>query len=124
MNFVNRYFKKFCVLFYRYQNQNRNENQLHKSLIIDGTLQTVLAPSIAITLRFANHQDLDRTATITKIFVCVVLLAVVDANDEFIMVDVSVNGQVSDGGVLGNAEFGNALSKKGWTCYNLPICQQ
>lgn len=39
----------------------------------------------------------------------IVLLAVVNANYEFIMVDVGTNGRVSDGGVLQNTTFGKQL---------------
>lgn len=39
----------------------------------------------------------------------VVLLAVVNANYEFIMVDCGINGSVSDGGVLGYTRFGEKL---------------
>lgn len=36
-------------------------------------------------------------------------MAVVNANYEFIMVDVGTNGRVSDGGVLQNTAFGQQL---------------
>ncbi|CAF4829023.1 unnamed protein product [Pieris macdunnoughi] len=39
----------------------------------------------------------------------IVLMAVVNANYEFIMVDVETNGRVSDGGVLQNTIFGQQL---------------
>lgn len=50
-----------------------------------------------------------------KGFYSIVLLAVVNANKEFIMVDVGINGRISDGGVLFYSKFGelferNALS--------------
>lgn len=47
-----------------------------------------------------------------KKFFSVVLLAVVNSNYEFMMVDVGVNGRISDGGVLGYTDFGRALSSK------------
>jgi hypothetical protein len=47
-----------------------------------------------------------------KNFFSVVLLAVVNANYEFTMVDVGINGRVSDGGVLECTDFGKALSNK------------
>jgi len=38
------------------------------------------------------------------------MMAVVNANCEFIMVDVGINGRISDGGVLSYTAFGRALS--------------
>ena len=42
----------------------------------------------------------------------VVLMAVVNANYEFIMVDVGANGRVSDGGVFANTKFCKQLKEK------------
>src|SRR5688572_9634119 len=41
----------------------------------------------------------------------IVLLAVVNANYEFIFVDVGTNGRVSDGGVFAQSKLGKAISK-------------
>lgn len=46
-----------------------------------------------------------------KGFFSVVLLAVVNANYEFIMADCGVNGRVSDGGVIGYTKFGDKLAQ-------------
>ena len=40
------------------------------------------------------------------------LLAVVNANYEFIMADIGTNGRVSDGGVLDNTVFGRKLKEE------------
>lgn len=40
------------------------------------------------------------------------MMAVANANYEFIMVDVGVNGRISDGGVLNYTNFGQALANK------------
>lgn len=47
-----------------------------------------------------------------KHFFSIVLMAVVNSNYEFIMVDAGINGRISDGGVLNYTEFGRALSNK------------
>ena len=44
-------------------------------------------------------------------------MGVVNANDEFIMADVGVNGRVSDGGVISVTEFGRRLEE---AALNLP----
>lgn len=46
-----------------------------------------------------------------KHFCSVVLMAVVDSNYEFIMVDVGANGRMSDGAVITNTKFGQLLDK-------------
>jgi hypothetical protein len=46
-----------------------------------------------------------------KIF-SVVLMAVVNSHYEFIMANADINGRISDGGVLGNTTFGNAIVDK------------
>lgn len=47
-----------------------------------------------------------------KKFFSIVMMAVANANYEFIMVDVGVNGRISDGGVLNYTNFGQALANK------------
>ncbi|XP_055625145.1 putative nuclease HARBI1 [Toxorhynchites rutilus septentrionalis] len=47
-----------------------------------------------------------------KKFCSIVMMAVVNANYEFIMVDVGINGRISDGGVFNYTEFGRAFSNK------------
>ncbi|XP_058987580.1 putative nuclease HARBI1 isoform X2 [Musca domestica] len=47
-----------------------------------------------------------------KKFFSIVLLGVVNANYEFIMVDVGTNGRYSDGGVFSNSSFGEAFVSK------------
>lgn len=45
-------------------------------------------------------------------FFSVVLLAVVNANKEFLMVDVGINGRISDGGVLFHSKFGELFQEE------------
>jgi hypothetical protein len=45
-------------------------------------------------------------------FFSVVLLAVVNANKEFRMVDVGINGRISDGGVLFHSKFGEFFQEE------------
>ena len=52
-----------------------------------------------------------------KKFFSIVLMGVVNANYEFIMADVGVNGRVSDGGVISVTEFGRRLEE---AALNLP----
>lgn len=40
------------------------------------------------------------------------LMAVANANYEFIMVDIGVNGRISDGGVINHTKFGKAIAQK------------
>jgi len=46
-----------------------------------------------------------------KGFYSIVLMAVVNARKEFIMVDVGMNGQISDGGVFFYSKFGELLQQ-------------
>jgi len=39
-------------------------------------------------------------------------MAVVDADCKFMMVDVGINGRISDGGVISYTKFGNMLNNK------------
>ncbi|XP_041349272.1 protein ALP1-like [Gigantopelta aegis] len=52
-----------------------------------------------------------------KKFFSIVLMAVVNANYEFLMVDAGVNGCVSDGGVITHTDFGHMLSNN---THNIP----
>lgn len=47
-----------------------------------------------------------------KKFFSIVMMAVVNCNYEFIMVDAGIHGRISDGGVLAYSAFGKALSDK------------
>ncbi|KAL5010576.1 hypothetical protein ScPMuIL_012881 [Solemya velum] len=47
-----------------------------------------------------------------KKFFSIVLMAVVNAKYEFVMVDVGVNGRVSDGGIINSIKFGRRLHDK------------
>lgn len=48
-----------------------------------------------------------------KNFFSIVMLAVVNSDYEFLMVDVGMNGRVSDGGILNNSKFGSLLKTNG-----------
>jgi hypothetical protein len=63
------------------------------------------------TCQLKNHHIQVHTTTTTK-NICIVLMAVVNSNYEFIMADADINGQTSDGGVLGKTAFGKALGDK------------
>jgi len=51
----------------------------------------------------------------------IVLLALVNANYEFLKVDVGLNGRISDGGVLGHSDFGKMMENQS---LNIPEPQQ
>lgn len=47
-----------------------------------------------------------------KKFFSIVMMAVANANYEFMMVDVGVNGRISNGGVISYTKFGQAFADK------------
>lgn len=51
----------------------------------------------------------------------IVLLALVNANYEFLIVDVGLNGRISDGEVLGHSDFGKMMENQS---LNIPEPQQ
>jgi hypothetical protein len=62
---------------------------------IDGKHITIINPAHAESVYY-NYMG----------FFSAVLLAVVNAKKEFLMVDVGINGRISDGGVLFHSKFG------------------
>lgn len=63
------------------------------------------------TLQYKSLKDLDLNITTTTFFFSIVLMAVVDSNYKFIMVDVGANRRMSNAVVITNTKFGQLLEK-------------
>jgi len=73
-----------------------------------GTIQTFVAAWMVNTSVFNSHT----TEVIYKNYNSIVLQAVVDAEGNFLFVDVREAGRHSDGGVFATSNFGRILSSK------------
>lgn len=102
-----------CIIFFlafRRHAQRGTVGWLQKILQQGGISLTVWVPLMVNTSTFAPHLTAAHTFITKKRTHSIVLMAVADANYEFIYVDVGTNGRVSDGGVWGNCKLFHSLN--------------
>ena len=103
----------YCFICARFQTLRVNGKQSSQCSAVDGSCLTALAPSTASIFASWNRSTLARSSSTTRDFsVSYQYRAVVDADYQFLYVDVGAEGRMSDGGVFAHCSLFTALEDR------------